>query len=283
MTNYKYIIFLLSVVVCFSCTNWWGREDKLIAQVNGYKLYSSDLEKYIPKNISKEDSVNFALQYINTWASDLIFLNIAEKNLSKQEQDVTNELEEYRRALLKYRYEKRYINERLDTVIDKKDIEEYYKQHKKDFVLKNTVVRAVYFNIDKNNPKYKDLKDLFLSDNMDDAQVADSIALKETFVYKNYANTWVEIDKLLEEFNISERYFLSLLRNKQVRTYNEATSSIKVAFVFDVEKAGAYAPVDFVEKEIKDIVLSYRRRSLLNNLEIDILQTEKDKNNFIIY
>ena len=76
-----------------------------MAEVSGEKLYRSDLDAVIPKGISQEDSTYLAKQYINTWASEMVYLGIAEQQLSKTEKDVTKELEDYRKSLLKYRYE----------------------------------------------------------------------------------------------------------------------------------------------------------------------------------
>ena len=100
-------------------------DDEVVAQAEGVKLYRAELDALIPRGISPEDSAALALQYINTWASDLVYLKIAEEQLSKAEKDVTNELEDYRKSLLKYRYEQLYINERLDTTVTDEMVDEY--------------------------------------------------------------------------------------------------------------------------------------------------------------
>ena len=86
-------------------------DDEIVAEVDGVMLYRSDLDKVLPAGLPQEDSVRLAAQYINSWASDQVFIGIAEQQLSKAEKDVTKELEAYRKALLKYRYEQLYVNE----------------------------------------------------------------------------------------------------------------------------------------------------------------------------
>ena len=49
------------------------------------------------------------------------------KKKEKAKKGVDKELEAYRRSLLRYRYEQRYINDRLDTLITPAQLEEYYK------------------------------------------------------------------------------------------------------------------------------------------------------------
>jgi DNA repair protein RadC len=87
-------------------------DGEAVAQVGDSRLSKEELLAFIPSGITPEDSLRLAEQYINSWATDQVYLQIAEQQLSKEELDVTKELEEYRRSLIKYRYEQRYINER---------------------------------------------------------------------------------------------------------------------------------------------------------------------------
>ena len=98
-------------------------DGRVVAKIGNHKLYASDLNAYIPDSASPEDSTRLALQYINSWASDMAFIDVAEKELSKSEKNVDKELEDYRRSLLKYRYEQKYVNQRLDTAVTDAQIE----------------------------------------------------------------------------------------------------------------------------------------------------------------
>ena len=64
-------------------------DEEVVASVGVEKLYRSDLDKVIPKGMAAEDSARLARQYINTWASDLVYLGVAQEQLSKAERDVT--------------------------------------------------------------------------------------------------------------------------------------------------------------------------------------------------
>ena len=107
--------------------------EEVVARVGDHKLLKSSLAAYIPSGVSPEDSLALARQYINAWAEELLLVDMAESRLSKEEKDVSRELEEYRRTLLKYRYEERFINERLDTLISDEQVRTYYKEHTDKF------------------------------------------------------------------------------------------------------------------------------------------------------
>lgn len=126
-------------------------DGEVVARLGDHKLYRSELDDVIPKGTSPEDSVNLANLYINSWVKDKAFLDIAQQRLSKEEKDVSKELEAYRQSLLRYRYEQRYINERLDTTVSKKQIDEYYGSHKESFNWSGRSSKPVFMNIPKDS------------------------------------------------------------------------------------------------------------------------------------
>ena len=118
-----------------------------MAKVGSHKLYDTELNAYIPDSASPEDSVKLALQYINSWATDMMFNDLADKELSKSEKNVDKELEAYRQSLLKFRYEQKFINQRLDTAVTESQIENYYESHIENFKLQLPIAKAQFLYI----------------------------------------------------------------------------------------------------------------------------------------
>lgn len=107
--------------------------EPLAARVGAYELTVAELEEIIPDGLSPEDSAAFARQYISSWVRDMIFLDRAESELSASEKDVSKELEDYRKSLLKYRYQQKYIAEHLDSLVTAEEISEYYESNPEKF------------------------------------------------------------------------------------------------------------------------------------------------------
>ena len=102
-------IVLPALTSCRAISNFL-RNEQVVAEVGTERLYRSDIDAVVPKGLPQEDSIRLVRQYINAWASDRVYMAIAEPQLSKSEKDVTRELEDYRKSLLKYRYEQLYVN-----------------------------------------------------------------------------------------------------------------------------------------------------------------------------
>lgn len=257
-------------------------DGEVVAKFGDHKLYLSDLEKVIPPGTSPEDSLNLANLYINSWATDMAFLAIAEQKLTKEEKDVTKELEDYRRSLLRYRFEQRYISERLDTAVSDKEISEYYNSHLENFKLERPVLKARFMRISEDSPSLQKIKKLMSSDDVDDVVAADSIAFNSAQKYVDYSDVWMDAVALAGEFGVDYVTMLSKKNGKFIEI-PDGIGNLGVAYIADMVKAGETAPEKYCEDRIRDIIISSRKHKLLTTLEQDLIEDAKAKENFEIY
>ena len=254
----------------------------VVAEAGDSKLYKSDLESVIPKGLSAEDSTRLALQYINAWASDRVFLSIAEQQLPKAEKDVTKELEDYRMSLLKYRYEQLYVNQRLDTTVTDEMMEEYYNAHIANFTLDRPVLKARYLRILSDSPVLKPIRRKMSSDSPDDLAAADSLAFTSALKFTSWDNRWIDVNELAREFATDWKTLLSRSSGNWVKQV-DTTGVVHLAYIADTVPEGSPAPFEFSTEKIKDIILSSRKQSLINGLEQDLLKDARDNGTFVIY
>lgn len=257
-------------------------DGEVVARLGDHKLYRSELDDVIPKGTSPEDSVNLAGLYINSWVRDKAFLDIAQQRLSKEEKDVSKELEAYRQSLLRYRYEQRYVNERLDTTVSERQINDYYDSHLESFKLERPILKSRFMNIPADSPNLQKLKKLMSSDKVEDVISADSVAFNSARRYHDYSDEWIDAVKLAAEFGVDYVQMLSR-RNGQFIEVPDGDGNVSVAFIADYCKAGEIAPVDYCKERIRDIIISGRKHELLVGLERDLIEDAKVKENFEIY
>lgn len=257
-------------------------DDEVVAEVGRNYLYRSEVASLIPDGASEEDSLRLALQYINSWAADLIFLGIAEEQLSKDELDVTRELEEYRRSLLKYRYEQRYINERLDTLVSDGQIDDYYQEHVENFVLEIPVVRARFLRIAADSPNLGIIKKKMSSDRLGDLEEADSISYFSAVKYTDFNGEWTDMISLSKEFGTDYAELLSSMRNGFIER-RDMSGKMNVAYIADFIPAGEIAPAEYCRQRIRNIIISTRKQKLVSDLEQDLLTDALDKGRYKVF
>ena len=256
--------------------------DEVVARVGDHKLFRSELMEYIPAGVSSEDSLGLAQRYINAWAEELLFLDMAESRLSKEEKDVSKELEEYRRTLLKYRYEERYINERLDTLISDEEVRKYYQEHTDKFIVDRPLLKARYMVIPADSRSLKTIKGLMSSDDAAETLAADSLAFTAALRYVDGSDTWMDAILLARELGTDEVSMMRALRGGFIELPDDG-GNLRVAYVVDMVAKGNPAPLEYCEERIREIILSARKHELVSGLERDLLNDARNKEKFVIY
>ena len=114
----RLLILLFGLILVSSCTLIDFFTDKdVVAEAGKAELTRPELERILPKNLSAEDSLVMAKQYITSWAKRMLLYNKAMAELSNEDKNVDKLLQEYKMQLLIYRYQNNYLSERLDTVV----------------------------------------------------------------------------------------------------------------------------------------------------------------------
>lgn len=279
----KVLVILATAAALVSCNfvNTLVHEGELVAKAGSYELYSTELEAYIPKGLSPEDSTSFAQQYINTWAMEHLYEELADRELSKTDLDVTKELEDYRRSLLKYRYEQSYVNQRLDTAITENQVSDYFKSHQDQLMLSLPILKARFVTVLKDSPNLSKIRKEL---SVDDSQMmaADSVLFMSTLRNTDFGGKWIEAPVLAREFGTDYVSALSSMKGGYIETTDEGGNH-NIAYVYEMIKAGEIGPEEYYRERIKDIILGSRKQSLLNNLERDLLEEAREQGNYVIY
>ncbi len=275
------ISIVLSALVSCRAISSFLSNDEVVAGVGSEKLYRSELNLLIPKGISSEDSTRLARQYINTWALDQVFLNVAEEQLSKSEQDVTKELEDYRKSLLKFKYEQLYVNERLDTAVSDDMVEQYYEANAEKFKLPRPIVKARYLRIPNDSPAVKKIKDKMASDDAQDIIDADSLAYSTALKFETWGNEWIDVVTLAREFPMDHVSLTMSIKNKWVENV-DTSGVLSLAYISEIIRDGQLAPIEYCTPSIKDMIISARKQELIISLEQDLLKDARQTGKFVI-
>jgi hypothetical protein len=279
------IVAILGIVLPMfaSCKTISDFLDKgeVVARVGEAKLMMEELQRVIPNGISPEDSSLFAKQYIGTWALDHVYMEVAEQQLSAAELDVSQELEAYRRSLLKYRYEQLYVNQRLDTLVSEEQVREFYEKNTDRFILKQPIVKARFMTVMNDLPNLKTIKKKMSSSKVDDMMEADSLATMSALKYISWNDAWVDAIVLAKEFGPDAPSVMSSIRKGWIEK-KESKDVKNIAYISEVIPAGKKAPREYCAQLIKDMIISARKQELISNLEQDLLKDARESGKFEI-
>jgi len=255
----------------------FSSDDAIVAEVGDKILYESEVKNLIPQGTTPEDSINMLEQYVNSWALKHLLLNKAESELSKSEKDVEQELEDYRSSLLVYKYEKIYLEERLDTVITDDECMDYYKNYSSNFTLNNSVVKARVVKVSDRSPNLEAIRKMYKTTSLEEIDEFEKLCYNSADRYNNFNNNWVDISAIAREIP----YDVQMCeREAWSKSYIETKDSLYYYFVYFLDKIApdSTAPFEFYQAKIKEIILSKRKQELVANLEKNLIQEALEKN-----
>lgn len=269
----KYLIIILLSANFVSCKFVEGviYSDEVVAKVGKETLLRSDLEEILPVGSTVSDSMEIVSRYIDKWRLERLLLSKAEEELPDSEKDVSRELESYRRALLTYRYEQKYVNERLDTAVSRMEMEEFYMDNLAAFRTEFPLFRGYLAKMKSSSPNLTQVRYALRRLSDSDTSEMESLSMKFFNGYHNFYDYWVSSLELSKDFNMDVTSFVQQVRNSDYME-REIEGITVMMRIWDCIPSGATMPLDYCENSVRDVILSKRKMQLLHNLEQELLR-----------
>ena len=278
----KYSFIIVTGLFILSCSNQNNSGKVIVAEVNEKKLYTSDLSSIIPTNMGKKDSSLIADDYVEKWIKQELLIQKANENLTPEQKDVTRELQEYRNSLIIYKYKKELVRQRMDTTVTETQIEEFYSSNPENFNLNRNIVKAIFVKIPNEVANPSLLKNLISNTSEEGLTELKEYCLQYAKGFDIFMDNWVDFETVKN--NTPQKiedvaHFLT--RNNQIEL-NDSNYYYLVE-IQDYKLKNDLAPLEFVENNIKKLILNQRKIKFLKQVEDNIYTEGIRKNRFKIY
>ena len=275
----KFVCIITAALLVCSCTLYDSiTKGEKVAQIGRAALYKTDLQKIIPNGIAPQDSAALVRQYIDSWAIKQLMLQKAEEQLPKGDKDVAQLLEDYRVQLLVFRYENKFVEERLDTIVRQSEREEYYNAHKGSFVGRNGVFKGRLVKMQNSSPNLQVMRKLAKGRDAETLEELEELAYNSEYKYSNYNNNLVDLGIVAKEVGIPVVELQQVLQvQKDVAEIKDSVYT-NILQVLEYVKPGEVTPFEYNSGKIKEIIISRRKQELLLNLQRDILNDALNNN-----
>ncbi|HET6244931.1 MAG: hypothetical protein H0V01_00155 [Bacteroidetes bacterium] len=284
MLSIRTTIYLLSFSLIIQGCNFVSPKDEQVpvARVHDRFLYKTELESVISPGLSQEDSVAKANSYINNWIRQTLIYSHAEKNLSEDQKMFEQKLEDYKRSLIIYTFERELIDQILDTIVTREQIEFYYDQNKQNFELKDNIIKVRYIKVDKSAPDLEKVKVWYKSNKEIDLIALENYAYQFAQNFFLDENNWLLFEDLLKEIPILTYNKEEFLKNNR---FVEVEDSVSYYFVnirgFKIKNS--ISPMNFEMDNIRNILINKRKIELINKMKNDIYEKALQANDIEIF
>jgi hypothetical protein len=280
------ILIILSFLILLSCRNGGDKKNESgedpIARVYDKKLYLSELEANIPRQLNKKDSLLFLNTYREQWILNELLLHQAESNLSPDLKDIEKEINEYRKNLLVYRYETELVKQKLDTSVSQEEIEQYYTGHQQNFMLKDNIVKVSYVKVSVKAPTIDKVKKWYASPDEKDRDNLKKYCIQYADNFFIDDNTWLLLDDVMKEIPLRDynpELFLKTTR------HIEMSDSLFSYFLFikDFKIKNMPSPLSFERENIQQVIINKRKLKLIEEMKQSVYGQAKENSNFEVY
>lgn len=256
---------------------------KAVARVDDKYLYQDELVGIVDQNSTAEDSAARVTAYINSWIRKQLLIAEAMKRININEAEVERKVLDYRYSLIGYEYQNYYIQQHLDDSISEKNIDDYYRTHLDNFVLKQNIVRGTYIKVPKTAPRTGKLKEMIFSDKEKDQNELKSYCLSFSVAYHLGDSSWIAFDKLVVNSPMIE--IPNKIQFLKTNPFYETSDSDFLYFlkVDDYKISDNISPLEFVKEDIRNILLNKRKVELARTLEDEVYKNAVKQKNFEIF
>ncbi len=261
------IIILAAVTSCGS-----GETDPLdvpVVSIEDKTLTQRQLYDAVPHNMSKEDSAVFAQDYITRWVKTQLQLRKAELNLSEEEKNIDNLLEEYRTSLLTHQYQQKLLEEKYAPMITGSEIEAYYKSMNENFRLNEVIIKGIFIKLHQSSPNIQLMEQLFRSKKPADMLELETYCIQNAKKFDQFTENWTPISNIAREFPRQIANPGELFKTERYYTMQDLEYNYYLA-IYEIMYEDEIAPLEFVSDRIKSILLNKKRVEFIEKLEEDL-------------
>ena len=270
--------FLCLIFLWVSCSKKNKETDAIpIAEVYEKILTSADLEGIVPLGMTGQDSALIVNAYTQRWAKEALMMHEAEQNLPK-DLDIDQLVRDYRASLIRFKYEERLMEEKMDSTVMESELKGYYEQNKDQFQLDNTILRINLLKIPTDAPQ-NELNKLWY-----DKKKKEELAI--------FAKKWSSVSLLKDE----QWHTLDAIRQllpegaltlENIGQRKEGTlsddNSIYYFRVLETVRGKQTAPYEYAREQALKVILHKRKREFMERWKEDLYQKALKKEDVVIY
>ena len=240
-----------------------------VVRVKDKVLTREDIERQVPKGASSVDSLIRAESIAKKWIVDILMDDVAHQNIGDDKAEIDNLVNEYRRSLIRHRYQERIIKDKVSASISEADQVAYYEENKEQFTLNENLIKGLFIKVSVSAPGLDNVRKWYVSDSEESVERIEKYSLQNALIYDYFYDNWVRFDEVMEKIPQKISNPVQFLKaNKHL----EVSDSTHVYFLNISEKllVGNIAPFDYSKTQIQSMLANKRKIDYLREFGEDL-------------
>jgi len=257
-------------------------DDQLLAEVYGNRLYLEDIQGVVPAGVTPGDSAAMVKRYVDRWVDQQVYTHHAKQYAIPEERDIEQRVEDYRNTLIIHAFEQAIVRNELDTVVTDEEIDAYWEEHSTHFKVRNHLVAVNFIKLPRNASGVNQIRSLYRSANENNLDQLRDLALEHAASYQIEPDQWIVFNELIKEMPLTVDDPASYLRNNR---HAEITDDHYRYFLYihDYRIRGDQSPKSFERENVRQRILSRRKKDFLQARRREMLNTAIEGNHVEVY
>ncbi len=233
----------------------------IIASVGDNFLYKEDIEHIVPQGTPSADSALIVDAYIQRWATNVLILKNAERNVANQS-EINKMVEEYRQRLMIHYYQQEMVTEKVKLPTET-EAKQFYEANKELFLLEYAVIKGATIKV-PNNIKTENIQRKFK--NLENIADIEKYALQYATKYELFTEYWQSVSDVINPET-------SKLKINKPGYYEEKDSlHLTLINVTEYVAPGEVAPFDMIKEDVQTMLYNQQKMDYLNNFEHEMFE-----------
>ncbi len=285
MKNLKHSIFIVASLLALSCNSSKKSDEEtspVIAKAGDENLSMDEFKELFLSTGAVKDSNYLSKKSIENWARESLFYQEALTKLNEDEVQIEREVENYRKSLVNYIYQTKIVEANLDTNVSRQEIEDYYNQHRDNFILKENIVKVNYFKIPLKAPGLDKIKRLLYVSNPKDAEQLKNLCVQNAENFFMNDSTWLFLEDIKKEIpRLRDQPDFNLVPGRVLEFSDEPY--YYYLRVKDVKIKNGLSPINFELQNIKNFIINNRKVQLIKEYKQLLFEKAKAEKKFSVY
>lgn len=270
----RILLYIIALLAFVSCEPGDNRNKGVAVEVNGAILLQSELEAAIPQGLSTADSTRMVEEFTEQWVIQQLVVQKAELNVANLE-EIRRLVDSYKNQLLVEHYLQLLVERKAEIIPSSTQIEEYYNENKAYYVLPESIIKGVFLVIPQEAAGVDEIRDMLKEDEIDRSAI-EAFCLKNAAKADFFTDKWVSFNQIKKHLPELTRKEEAIIKQKSLFESNDSVFQYIVK-VDDYILKGDISPLIFVEKEIKEYLLTINKVNYLQRMEKDLYDDAKQK------
>ncbi len=234
--------------------------DEVVAELGQHRLYRSEIDAVTATANDTDDSTALADAYIRQWATDLLFY---EKAHAREDKQIEQLVDDYRRSLYIHRFEEKLIERRMPKSVEADSITAFYEDNSDLFILHEDILKGVLMIVPNSAPHPEKVKK-WMENPDENIELIEKYAYQYASGYQLFTNEWIGGNQILIRMPASDADFSKKLRAGNYLEIRDSTS-ISMLRITDKHLVGEVMPLDYAEPRIRAAILQKRQVNFLQH------------------